>query len=276
MDVVHAEHAPIGIAHSPIRVFNDTQCSTGLCGIQLPFTSTDVDATFSSTTYYRISTFPLLGELYQIGNPSTLDGSVATIITSLTGLQLISSTSSTTFAWAQAVMRVSSQFSNCGPDCYYLETCPPSCTDVAFTVNNILGAVDIYPEWSSSPLAWGGAFAYSHEWVELDYGEHMYVTSIEVYEVWVTGVVVKLSVASDYNDEDTEWTTLWESTIGPSIPGSRSRVFSPSLCACLTPVRYLRVELDSRYGWPGNVIALIKRPDRSRTKLTTNECLGCC
>jgi hypothetical protein len=251
IDVIHVDHAPVvGEVVSP-HLFNGSDCGSSFCGLLLPFAAVDVDTTFTSTNFYRITTWPLLGDLYQVNDASLLG--TQTIVDTL-GLRSIPSSSSTTFAWAQAVMKASSQYSNCGPICFHLEDCPSSCTDLEYSAYQLLGPFNLYPKWADSPLAWSSAVPQSLDYIELDYGELMFVTSIEIYETWMTGTIVKVSVASEYAGNDTEWTVLWESTIGPSIPGTVARIFQPPLCACLNPIRYLRLDQNSLYGWPGMFI----------------------
>lgn len=141
VDVIHADHAPVAKGVTPPRLFNGSSgCNmTSSCGIQLPFSSTDVDTTFSNRTFYRITSWPLLGDLYQVPGLDTGKITSTSLVRSLDTLVMIPATSSATFSWAVAVMRASSQFSNCGGDCFYVETCPKTCTDQEYSVTQILG-----------------------------------------------------------------------------------------------------------------------------------------
>lgn len=163
IQVIHVDDAPVSTVPTPVRLFNDTNCpsisssstsssssstssSSGSCGLLIPFSSTDIDPTFSNQTYYyRITSFPLLGDLFQVG--ATIDqSSTLSIIPTITSADytLIPTSSETTFSWAKSLMRVSSQFSNCGYSCFHPETCPSSCTDTEYRATNVLGAYDWY------------------------------------------------------------------------------------------------------------------------------------
>jgi hypothetical protein len=259
--VVHVDHAPVNNIPPPLRLCSQLPDSQYICAIKLPLTSMDMDdessddnVTTSSLPYYRITKWPLLGAVYQI--PSILDVGTEPLVMQIPIwiLEALTTDATVTFAWATQVVAVSSQYSNCGSDCYHMETCGSStpCTDTSFHASNILGAYDWYPKYSSGILTWNPSSTLSLEYIELDFGQLMYVTSIEIYETWITGSVIKLSVASDwYGSEYTSWTTLWQSATGEAaIPLSSARVFAPSLCACLTSIRYLRVDIDTRYGRP--------------------------
>jgi hypothetical protein len=268
IDVIHINHEPINDPIAPLRLCSP-ETEYDLCGIQLPLTASDPDdddtitnTTVTSPSYYRIIHWPLLGDLYQVSEDADL-AIIEPITVSLWGLGQITTNAISSFAWASKVMSVSSP--------RYIKKCNPS-LGTCNSASNILGAYDWYPKWSIGASTWSPSSSLSLEYIELDFGQLMYVTSIEIYETWITGSVIKLSVANDwYGSEYTSWTTLWQSVDGPSIPGCAARVFAPSLCACLEAVRYLRVDIDTRYGRPSiDAIKMIGTERRQVGQLKRN------
>jgi hypothetical protein len=98
-------------------------------------------------------------------------------------------------------------------------------------------------EESSRPFYWTPACSNcGHEFIVLGFLEPVYVMSIEVYELFSPGAVVRLSVASDYDGNRTDWHTLWSGF--PKAVDSPPRVFSPDICPDTSVhARWLRVDI---------------------------------
>jgi hypothetical protein len=271
--VIHVNHETTNSVYTPIRNCNPTG-PFEYCALQIPLLSYDIDDPVDAniTKYYRITKWPLLGDVYQVAMDADLTSGMPTYIEPWS-ISPVTTTESVTSQWVTQVMAVSSQYSNCGPQCYVPTswTCPSTCIDTSYSANNIVGAYDWYPQYSAGSLAWKPAFTHSLEYIEVDFGNLMYITSIEIYEVWNTGGVVKISATSSWFGDFTEWTTVWESPNGAAYPGSSVSVFAPSLCACIETTRYLRIELDSTFGRPSiDAIKMIGTVARQKGQLIRN------
>ncbi|KAL1499729.1 hypothetical protein AB1Y20_012416 [Prymnesium parvum] len=239
--------------------------------------------------FARVSTFPRIGQLYQ-----TTDAGER-------GSLMDSSVQHVPFVadWASEVLRFSSQISRCagcnvwsgagGTQCKQgrtgaTSTCvgaacavpfgaplvwgDGSCADDAWHATHLLGPSEYFPTYGDSPLSWQpSGEANGREFFELAFPSEMYISAVEIFEVFNPGAVYRVSAARAYEDDntiaccgddfpsggqcdglprcssDTSWTTLWSGAAAPAA--EESRAFSPPLCPARFKSRVLRVEMDA-------------------------------
>ncbi len=106
------------------------------------------------------------------------------------------------------------------------------------------------------------------------FDEPIFVTRVEIYEIFKPGAVVRVSTTANYTDDntiaccgpdfppygaceghptcskETNWTTLWAGD-STGAPANTPRRFVPPLCPALLPTDVLRLDLDTAAapGW---------------------------
>ncbi len=97
------------------EVLNGTEGTRNGTSHVIGLTSTDVDGSFTSSVFYSIVEFPVFGSLWNPGSED--DGSLVDLIEQYDLPEVLQ--------WVSYVPSVSSQYSDCGSDCYTVESCPP-------------------------------------------------------------------------------------------------------------------------------------------------------
>lgn len=98
---------------------------------------------------------------------------------------------------AARVLDVSSQYSRCGTECYRIQTCS-NCTTSSFHADAVL-KIDVYPRTADVGGAWEAVVPSSgEEYIELEFDDEVYVSLVNIYEVFNPGVVDGIFVASEY------------------------------------------------------------------------------
>ena len=101
-----------------------------------------------------------------------------------------------------------------------------------------------------------------HEFLELRFPTKLYVTGVDIYEVFAVGAVVKVATATTYDDDNTvpcegetcsdstSWTTIWQGDPAPRTD-DQAVVTSPPVCPMAYATDLLRIELqtDAVAGW---------------------------
>lgn len=115
-----------------------------------------------------------------------------------------------------------------------------------WSAKQMLGQPDFYPNYGDSPLAWASADRNNGlQWVELGFAEAVYVDSVEIYEIFNPGAIVKIELLDTIGGSH----LIWEGTGGPA--GSTARVFSAKNGIVTVPCNGVRITLDtdSVSGW---------------------------
>ena len=89
------------------------------------------------------------------------------------------------------------------------------------------------------------------EYIVVGFSTPVFATQIDVMELSTPGSVVRLSVASDYEGNATEWKVVW-SDAPQELMENRPRTFSPSICPCRAgKVQWVRIDLETSHasGW---------------------------
>jgi len=112
----------------------------------------------------------------------------------------------------------------------------------AWAATSTLGLPDVYPAAGDSTQAWSPGGKLSAEWIELEFGERLYVTSIQIYETWFPGHVTRVS----FRHPDGTWIPAWKGSVSHSdaAAGASSRVFAPLMCAIPFPTSQVRLDLS--------------------------------
>jgi len=178
--------------------------------------------------------------------------------------------------YVATVLRFSSQYATCdsctiygNPLCNIGKSCQASSS---WNSDQVVGEPNVYPETSDNTLGWkprrenGGS-----EFLELELEEAVYISSVDIFEVFNPGAVSSIKIASTYKDSNstcyrddstgqniceelTSWTTLWsqeESVVETLSAGLKARIFGPDICPGKFASRYVRIELNTTWipGW---------------------------
>lgn len=145
-------------------------------------------------------------------------------------------------------------------------------TSISYTASNLAGRGNIYPSYGDFTQAcvfrtygpwWEIAPSQikpfkrtppsfsSQDYIELIFPKKVYPLSLEIYETYNPGCVVKILACERAEDTDvdtghklTRWKTLWEGE--PTTQQPTSRMFSPALNKCPFPTDLIRLELCHR------------------------------
>lgn len=226
--------------------------------LKLPSLDVDEDTleNFSERAFARVTQFPKAGILYHFNE--SISNNQGTLIDPVTAVP-------TVFSWVSRVIRFSSQFSTCGKACYSWNNpaCADDCTETAWEAIQILGEPDVYPVYADSKLGWDlSEKDFGHEFIELEIPFGMYISGLELYEVFKPGAVWKISTTESYVDDvsihctkagvagipecsmDTEWKTLWRKPQESVTPGQeQANVFAPPLCPSTMKTNTVRIDL---------------------------------
>ncbi|KAK3242765.1 hypothetical protein CYMTET_47560 [Cymbomonas tetramitiformis] len=214
--------------------------------IQITLQQTDVDPTFATRPYFRVSTWPELGSMLQ-GNGDFMEEKEGVPII----LQYIEDVPP--FHKPTNTPAFSSQYSLCGSCCYTQENCTMleaecgvDCVKLDWHATNMVGPPDNYPTTADSVLGWDFIcnFCSEKQYGVFQYADPVYINSATLFENNAGGSIYKISASSTYEGSDTEWTTLWEGEPGP-LPENVARAFSPPLCQEVQEkFQYVRLDFD--------------------------------
>jgi hypothetical protein len=146
-----------------------------------------------------------------------------------------------------------------------------ACYKTDWDSTEILGEPDIYPSYEAGRR--GFCWARSNEdtqWIELRFPKAVYVSGIEIYEVFEPGSLQKVSIASstDYADDntvhcggastykfddcatETVWTTIWQGVASPATE-KQATITAPPVCSIASEADLVRLEFDTAAvpGW---------------------------
>jgi uncharacterized protein YbbC (DUF1343 family) len=99
----------------------------------------------------------------------------------------------------------------------------------------------VWPNYGDIHNAWAQLPPFSeNEFIELAYPVQVYVTSINIYETYHAGAVIRIKI-KDLNRN--EWISVWQSRTGAQVH-EQSRIFSPELLSTNFKTNQIRLELD--------------------------------
>eukprot|EP00951_Prasinocladus_malaysianus_P004729 scaffold33413_cov35-Prasinocladus_malaysianus.AAC.1 len=208
------------------------------------------------TNLYRIHKAPRFGTLYQVGQDAG---------------EAISAYGDSQPVIRQFADRVppyspelgpafSSTFGACPRCCPTPDVCTPkNCADKGYpdftvceadlSLDNLLGPTP--REWpnvkfeTSEPVpAWLPAEpSAGNEWFVVGFPQPVHATAVEVAELQNPGTIVKISVATKYAGNNTEWVTVWTGAPEEDVPNA-PRTFSPAICPAFDVLtQWVRVDL---------------------------------
>lgn len=115
-----------------------------------------------------------------------------------------------------------------------------------WSAKQMLGRPDFYPNYGDSGYAWAPAYKNNGlQWVELGFTEAVYVDSVDIYESFNPGAIVKVELV----DTTGRWHLIWEGKGGSA--GTTARVFRVKNDIVSVPCQRVRITLDtdSVSGW---------------------------
>ncbi|MGI6652266.1 MAG: hypothetical protein ACOX4Y_11000 [Limnochordia bacterium] len=115
-----------------------------------------------------------------------------------------------------------------------------------WSAKQMLGQPDVYPGYGDDGRAWAPVSQNAGlQWVELGFAEAVYVESVEIYETFNPGAVVKVELV----DTSGRGHLIWEGRGG--FAGDSARVFSVRNGTITVPCSVVRITLDtdSVGGW---------------------------
>ena len=116
-----------------------------------------------------------------------------------------------------------------------------------WSAKQILGQPDVYPGYGDNGRAWAPAAQNGGlQWVELRFAEAVYVESVEIYETFNPGAIVKVELV----DTTGRWHLIWEGKGGRAAV-TDARVFSVKNDIVTIPCSVVKITLDtdSVGGW---------------------------
>lgn len=166
---------------------------------------------------------PFQGELYQL--MTSAENQVLSAVPARK-IDLSVARSAELTLWAKSVVDVSSRRVGQG---------------TAWGEDQILGPPDVFPTAGNNEQAWSPQGHNSDEWIELEFGERLFVTRMLVYETWFPGYIRQVK----FRHPDGSWVRGWkgEPPSSDELGGMTSRVFSPPLCGMPFPTSQVRIEL---------------------------------
>jgi len=169
------------------------------------------------------------------------------------------------FSWASKVIRFSSQNSTCGTECQSWNNSICKCGLDEGSASQILGPPDAYPTYAETNKGWtlGGADD-GIEFIELEFSFEIYITSLELYEVFKPGAVYRISTTSNYKDDpfvhctkpglsdipecsqNSTWETLWSKPKEFLMIGAeKANIFEPPICLRKEKTKIIRIDLNT-------------------------------
>ncbi|KAK3246496.1 hypothetical protein CYMTET_43969, partial [Cymbomonas tetramitiformis] len=213
---------------------------------QITLQQTDVDPTFATRPYFRVSTWPGLGSLLQEDGALMEEKEAVPII-----LQYVEDIPP--FHEPTNTPAFSSQFSMCGPCCYTQENCTmleaecgADCLTFSWHVSNMIGPPAVFPSTEDSILGWDFIcdICSEKQYGVFKFADPVYINSATLFEINAGGSLYKFSASSSWEGSDTKWTTLWEGEAGP-LPENAARAFTPPLCPEVQEkFQYVRLDFD--------------------------------
>ncbi len=182
-----------------------------------------IHSTEDSLLMVDIVAAPFQGELYQLMT-SAENQDLKAVPARKVDLSVARSAELT--LWARSVVDVSSRRVGQG---------------TAWGEEQILGPPDVFPTAGNNELAWSPQGHNIMEWIELEFGERLFVTRMLVYETWFPGYIREVK----FRHPDGSWVRGWkgEPPSSDELGGMTSRVFSPPLCSMPFPTSQVRIEL---------------------------------
>ena len=116
-----------------------------------------------------------------------------------------------------------------------------------WSAKQMLGEPDFYPNYGDDRRAWAPSSQDAGlQWVELGFAEAVYVETVDIYETFNPGSIVKVELI----DTMGRWHVIWEGTGGRAATSS-ARVFSVKNDIVTVPCQRVRITLDtdSVSGW---------------------------
>ena len=124
------------------------------------------------------------------------------------------------------------------------------CT-LGFDSTTILGEPDVWPDLGCVPSAmcWSTG-GYGDEWIELRFPSALYVSGLDLHEVWALGSLTRIATTTSYVDDntvpcqydtcskDTTWNTVWQGEAAPVDPVDSTGDGSPNGRIHSPPVRH--------------------------------------
>jgi hypothetical protein len=195
--------------------------------VQLTFMFDHVDE--DDCAFILITQLPSHGTLYQVVGNNTIGPAINFSSVEMNEVQ----------QWVSHVPAVSSSLHN-----------------VSYSYTQLYGPPNVFPAYGDNPLAWSGSGINQDEWIWLHFNTPTYLHSIEIYETYNPGHIIRVSVpyidlaanATAYRGlagwtdsavptsqdptllEPDIWKTIWEASENFTSVPSQSRVFSPVFC----------------------------------------------
>jgi len=243
--------------------------NNSISDVLVTLSGTDPDSSFNGGMLAYITSLPKFGTLYQ----AEAGGSRGALITIDSEPEI--------GQWVTGVKWATMQWSYC-EDCRFDFTCNgrgwTGC-DVAleWMAAGILGEYDEYPNYGDLPNAWQPFLPDSDgEYIVLEYTFPVYVSGIEIYEVFHPGCIVKVEASDEWggSDEETDWELLWEG-VPENPPADEAWVFSPPLCPSKRLSQYIRLQVNGSLvpGWSNFDAVRLYGSSKPRPNLVKSESL---